>query len=227
MEVPMKEMNPAIALENVRKSYGKTLALDTVDLRIGRGEFLAITGKSGCGKSTLLNMVTGIDDPSSGAVMIGGRSVSEMDERAKATLRACEIGIVFQFFQLVPTLRAVENVMLPMSFSNSVPRGRRRERAMALLGRVGLSERGAHFPSELSGGEQQRVAIARALANDPAILVADEPTGNLDSATAADVFGILSGLSAEGKTIIIVTHDGELASRARRTVRMVDGRVLP
>jgi putative ABC transport system ATP-binding protein len=227
MEVPMKEMNPAIALENVRKSYGKTLALDTVDLRIERGEFLAITGKSGCGKSTLLNMVTGIDDPSSGAVMIGGRSVSEMDERAKACLRASEIGIVFQFFQLVPTLRAVENVMLPMSFSNSVPRGKRRERAMALLGRVGLSERGSHFPAELSGGEQQRVAIARALANDPAILVADEPTGNLDSATAADVFGILNGLSAEGKTIVIVTHDGELASRARRAVRMVDGRVLP
>jgi ABC-type lipoprotein export system ATPase subunit len=221
----MKSTIPAIELERVSKTYPGAAALREVDLRVDSGEFLAITGKSGCGKSTLLNMVSGIDDPSLGCVRIGGKPLSGMDEKAKARMRSREIGIVFQFFQLVPTLRAVENVMLPMSFSPRVPRNQRRKRAMALLDKMGLSERAGHFPSQLSGGEQQRVAIARALANDPAIIVADEPTGNLDSATAEEVFRLLDGLSAEGRTVLIVTHDRELASRAKRVVTMVDGRM--
>jgi putative ABC transport system ATP-binding protein len=225
MEVPMNERQAAIELEGVSKSYGRTLALSEIDMRVGRGEFIAITGKSGCGKSTLLNMVSGIDQPSRGAVRIGGAPLDGMNESAKARLRSREIGIVFQFFQLVPTLRAVENVMLPMSFSKAVPRGERRKVAMALLERAGIGGRASHFPSELSGGEQQRVAIARALANDPRIVIADEPTGNLDSATARDVLGILEGLSAEGRTVLIVTHDRELAELAHRVVVMSDGRI--
>jgi ABC-type lipoprotein export system ATPase subunit len=222
----MNETVPAIELEKVSKSYSTASALRGIDLRVERGEFLAVTGKSGCGKSTLLNMVSGIDDPSDGSVRIGGASLSGLDEAAKARMRSREVGIVFQFFQLVPTLSAVENVMLPMSFSTAIPRRDRRSRALSLLARMGLAERVSHFPSQLSGGEQQRVAIARALANDPAIVIADEPTGNLDSATAEDVYRILGELPAEGKTILIVTHDRELAGRANRVVTMADGRML-
>lgn len=222
----MNEIVPAIELDNVSKAYPSSAALRGVDLRVDRGEFIAVTGKSGCGKSTLLNMVAGIDDPSSGSVRISGKSLSGLGESAKARMRSREIGIVFQFFQLVPTLDATENVMLPMSFAAAVPRRDRRARALSLLRRMGLSDRVSHFPSQLSGGEQQRVAIARALANDPAIVIADEPTGNLDSTTAEDVFRLLGGLPAEGKTVLVVTHDRELAARAERVVSMADGRMV-
>jgi putative ABC transport system ATP-binding protein len=225
----MESRDAAIEFKNVTKRYegnaGNAPALNEVDLTVRQGEFLAITGKSGCGKSTLLNLATGIDGPTSGLVRISGEDLGGMGETAKASLRARKIGIVFQFFQLVPTLRAVENVMLPMSFSKAVPRAARRKRAIGLLSKIGLAERAGHFPAQLSGGEQQRVAIARALANDPSIIVADEPTGNLDSATAGDVLRILRGLSEEGKTVLIVSHDRDVASNADRLVTMADGRI--
>ena len=199
-------------------------ALHDVSLEIRAGEFVAVTGPSGSGKSTLLNLIGGIDKPDSGHVWVDGVEVNTLDENRLARWRGEKIGIVFQFFQLLPTLTAQENVMLPMELRNTFA-DHRRERAAQSLARVGLAERGAQLPSELSGGEQQRVAIARALANDPPILLADEPTGNLDSDTGQVVFELLAELHRAGKTIVLVTHEEALARRAQRVVRVRDGRV--
>ncbi len=217
-----------IRLEKVTRSYTmgqRTLfALRDVSLDIRAGEFVAVTGPSGSGKSTMLNLIGGIDKPDRGRVWVDGLQVDSMDENRLARWRGGKIGIVFQFFQLLPTLTALENVMLPMELRNTFA-DRRRARAAETLARVGLAERAAQLPSELSGGEQQRVAIARALANDPPILLADEPTGNLDSDTGTRVVELLVELNRAGKTIILVTHEETLARAAQRIVRVRDGQV--
>jgi putative ABC transport system ATP-binding protein len=201
------------------------VALRGVDLTLHAGEFTAIVGPSGSGKSTILNMITGIDRPTSGEVFMAGMPLHRMSENELARWRGANIGIVFQFFQLLPTLTALENVMLPMDFLNSYG-SRRRERAMSLLNLIGLAARASHLPSELSGGEQQRVAIARALANDPPILIADEPTGNLDTATGENIMQLLLQLSHQGKSVVFVTHDVNLASHAQRVIRVQDGQIV-
>jgi len=201
------------------------VALREVDLTLYAGEFTAIVGPSGSGKSTILNMVTGIDRPTKGEVFMTGLPLHAMNENELARWRGANVGIVFQFFQLLPTLTALENVMLPMDFLNSYG-GKRQERALGLLERVGLKGRGHHLPSELSGGEQQRVAIARAIANDPPILIADEPTGNLDTTTGEHIMGLLKELSVQGKLVVFVTHDPHLAEQAQRIIRVQDGRIV-
>ena len=198
-------------------------ALKGVDLRVGEGEFVLVVGKSGSGKTTLLNMLSGIDRPTSGEVYVGGTAVHRLDEGQVAVWRGRNVGIVFQFFQLLPTLTVVENVMLPIDFCNTFPARERKARAMKLLERVGVAGQANKLPMALSGGEQQRVAIARALANDPPIVVADEPTGNLDSQTAEAVFRLFEDLKADGKTLIVVTHDHDLTRRATRTIALADG----
>jgi len=225
---------PLIRLENVTRAYTmgqRTLfALRDVSLDIRAGEFIAVTGPSGSGKSTLLNLIGGIDKPDNGQVWVDALEINAMDENDLARWRGEKIGIVFQFFQLLPTLTALENVMLPMELRNTFsdhPFGsaqdRRHARAAEALARVGLAERAAQLPSELSGGEQQRVAIARALANDPPILLADEPTGNLDTDTGKRVIELLAELNRAGKTIVLVTHEEPLARAAQRIVRVRDG----
>ena len=217
-----------IRLENVTRAYtmgARTLfALRDVSIEIRAGEVVAVTGPSGSGKSTLLNLIGGIDKPDSGHVWVDRVEVNTLDENRLARWRGEKIGIVFQFFQLLPTLTAQENVMLPMELRNTFA-DHRRDRAAESLARVGLAERGAQLPSELSGGEQQRVAIARALANDPPILLADEPTGNLDSDTGRRVIDLLAELNRAGKTIVLVTHEEALARSAQRIVRVRDGKV--
>ncbi len=220
----------AIVLNDVTKVYqsgeDKLVALNNVSLRVDVGEFVAVVGKSGSGKSTLINIITGIDRPTEGEVWVGGVPIHTLGESALARWRAHHVGIVFQFFQLLPALTAVENVMLPMDFNGRIPRRQRYQRAMHLLEQVGLAEHAHKLPAELSGGQQQRVAIARALANDPPLLVADEPTGNLDSHTAADVFALFEALVGEGKTILVVTHDPDLAQRAHRVITLTDGHIV-
>ena len=201
------------------------VALRDVDLTLYAGEFTAIVGPSGSGKSTILNMVTGIDRPTKGQVFMTGLPLHAMSENELARWRGANVGIVFQFFQLLPTLTALENVMLPMDFLNTYG-GKRQERALNLLERVGLKGRGHHLPSELSGGEQQRVAIARAIANDPPILIADEPTGNLDTTTGEHIMGLLKELSVQGKLVVFVTHDPHLAEQAQRIIRVQDGMIV-
>jgi putative ABC transport system ATP-binding protein len=217
-----------VYLERVTKVFrmGETevVAVDDVSLRVKKGEFMAVVGPSGSGKSTLLNLIAGIDRPTRGRVVVGGVEIGHLSEDALAKWRGKNIGVVFQFFQLLPTLTALENMMLPMQLRGSY-RGQRRERALAILDRVGLRDRADHLPSELSGGEQQRVALARALANDPALLLADEPTGNLDSESGARVLELLADLHGEGMTVILVTHEGRLAAAASRLVWMRDGKV--
>jgi ABC-type lipoprotein export system ATPase subunit len=219
-----------VSLRSVVKVYespaGPYTALKGVDLEINAGEFAAVIGKSGSGKSTLINMVTGIDRPTSGEVIVAGTPVHTLDEGATASWRGRSVGVVFQFFQLLPTLTLLENVMLPMDFCNVHPPAEREPRARALLDRVGLGSQAGKMPFELSGGQQQRVAIARALANDPPLVVADEPTGNLDSKTADQIFELFRELIAGGKTILMVTHDSDLARRATRTVVVADGEVV-
>jgi ABC-type lipoprotein export system ATPase subunit len=219
-----------IELRDVLKVYqsaaGKFTALKSIDLEIDRGEFVAIIGKSGSGKSTLLNMITGIDRPTSGEVLIGDTAVHTLSEGQMAPWRGRNLGIIFQFFQLLPALSIVENVMLPMDFCGMYAPRERRERAMALLEQVGMAQNAHKLPSAVSGGQQQRVAIARALANDPPILIADEPTGNLDSKTAESVFHMFEQLVEAGKTILMVTHDQDLAKRVTRTVIIADGEVI-
>lgn len=219
-----------INIENVLKSYespaGLFHALKGVNLSVTAGEFIAIVGKSGSGKSTLLNMITGIDRPSSGKVTVAGTLLNDLSESKMAVWRGKHIGIVFQFFQLLPTLSVVENIMLPMDFCNMYRPRERKERAMYLLGLVDMEAQALKLPSALSGGQQQRVAIARSLANDPPILAADEPTGNLDSNTAEDVFSLFGKLVDKGKTIVMVTHDKELAMRAGRSVVVADGLIV-
>lgn len=221
---------PLILLSSVTKAYataaGDYLALRGIDLRIEPGEFVAIVGKSGSGKSTLLNVITGIDRASSGEVLVAGADLMRMPATQMAAWRGRTVGIVFQFFQLLPTLTALENVMLPMDFANLGTPRERRARALALLERVGLADQAEKLPLALSGGQQQRVAIARALANNPPLLVADEPTGNLDSQTAEAVFELFVELAGLGTTIVMVTHDSELARRAGRTVLVADGQIV-
>jgi putative ABC transport system ATP-binding protein len=218
-----------IALRQVTKHYqteaGAFTALKGINLHVAAGEFVAIIGKSGSGKSTLLNMITGIDRPTSGEVRVGNTRVDTLSEGALARWRGRNVGIVFQFFQLIPTLSAVENVMLPMDFAGTFRYGERRDRAMHLLELVGLADQAHKLPAALSGGQQQRVAIARSLANDPPLIVADEPTGNLDSKTAESVFGLFASLVAAGKTILLVTHDTEQARRVDRAVLIADGEI--
>lgn len=217
-----------IQIENVTRAYvmgARTLyALRDVSLTIRAGEFVAIVGPSGSGKSTLLNLIGGIDKPNAGRVCVAGIEISALNENALARWRGEHVGIVFQFFQLLPTLTALENVMLPMELRNVFP-DHRRARAMDALARVGLQDHAHQLPSELSGGEQQRVAIARALINDPPILLADEPTGNLDTQTSEQVLQLFSELHRAGKTIVLVTHEQSLARAASRIVSMRDGRI--
>ena len=201
-------------------------ALRGIDLDVCAGELVAIVGPSGSGKSTILNVISGIDRPTAGEVVVAGRDLHRLDEEELAVWRGEQVGIVFQFFQLLPTLTARENVMLPLDFASIGSVRERSDRATERLSRVGLGDRLDHFPAELSGGEQQRVAIARALACDPAILVADEPTGNLDTDTADEMFTVLDAVNDDGTTVVYVTHDRRLADRAHRVVSIRDGQVV-
>jgi ABC-type lipoprotein export system ATPase subunit len=222
--------HPMIDLRDVHKYYktavGDFHALDSVDLQINAGEFVSIIGKSGSGKTTLLNMITGIDIPTNGEVWVNDTAVHKLSENKMARWRGKNLGVVFQFFQLLPMISVVENIMLPMDFCRTYPMRERYERAMQLLELVELADHAHKLPTALSGGQQQRVAIARALANDPPIVIADEPTGNLDSKTAESVFTLFNDLVAKGKTIIIVTHDSALAKRAHRTALIADGEIV-
>ena len=216
-----------ITLEGVEKLYrlGKIeyRALRGVDLAVSAGEMVAVVGPSGSGKTTILNLITGIDRPTAGTVTVDGQRLGDMTEEQLAAWRGASVGIIFQFFQLLPTLTALENAALPLDFAHWRSRRERFERARRNLELVGLADKGDHLPSELSGGEQQRVAIARALASDPRIIVGDEPTGNLDSVTAGEMFELLERLNEEGKTVLYVTHDRELAARAHRVITIRDG----
>ena len=218
-----------IQLQALHKTYqtpaGAFSALRGVDLTIEAAEFVAIVGKSGSGKSTLLNMVGGIDRPTSGSVRVGGTAIQEMSENQLAIWRGRHVGLVFQFFQLLPTLTVVENVMLPMDFCRSYPGGERRPRALDLLDRVGVADQANKLPSALSGGQQQRVAIARALANQPPVILADEPTGNLDSTTAREVLTLFQSLASAGTTVVIATHERDIASVVDRTIQIADGAI--
>ena len=212
-----------VRLENVYKYYGeKIVALRGVDLEIKSGEFVAILGPSGSGKSTLINLVAGLDKPDRGYIEVLGERISEWSPSRRAVWRRKSIGIVFQFYHLFPLLTALENVVLPMKLAG-VFRGHERERALELLELVGMRDKADRYPSELSGGEQQRVAIARALANDPPILLADEPTASLDSGNKMRILELLKDIHKLGKTVILTTHDPVLAERAERIICLVDG----
>jgi putative ABC transport system ATP-binding protein len=227
---PVAVREPLIELAAVEKTYrmGRLdyRALRGVDLAIDGGELVAVVGPSGSGKTTILNLVTGIDRPTAGTVTVDGRRIDTLSEEELAVWRGEHVGVVFQFFQLLPTLSALENAVLPLDFARRAPKRERFERARHNLELVGLADKANHVPAELSGGEQQRVAIARALASDPKLVVGDEPTGNLDSGTASDMFELLERLNAEGKTVLYVTHDRELAQRAHRIVTIRDGVVV-
>ena len=218
-----------VSLRDVHRDYPlgaeRVHALQGVSLDVERGDYVAIVGPSGCGKSTLLNLIGVIDQPTSGTVEVGGKRVDDMSDWQATSFRLHNIGFVFQRFYLMPILSAVENVALPMSEAG-MPREEQRARAAELLAYVGLSNRERHRPSQLSGGEQQRVAIARALANRPALILADEPTGELDAHTGAEIISLFKRLNADGATIVVVTHDEDLATAAKRKVHMRDGRIV-
>ncbi len=220
----------AIRVSDVVKRYplgtGEFTAVDHLSLEIGQGEFVAIVGRSGSGKTTLLNLLAGIDRPTLGTVHAAGADLGSLSESGLAAWRGRNVGLVFQFFQLLPTLTVIENVMLPMDFARKIPADGRRDRAQYLLERMGVSDQADKMPSTLSGGQQQRAAIARALANDPPILLADEPTGNLDSVTADAVLKLFADLNADGQTIVVVTHERDIRSIVRREVTLMDGRVV-
>lgn len=227
---PIKNQDENLVdLRDVVKTYhssaGTFTALRGVDLRVETGAFVSIIGKSGSGKSTLINVVTGIDRPTSGEVYIDQTAVHKLNEEQIAVWRGRAVGVIFQFFQLLPTLTAVENILLAMDYGNHFSRGERPAQALHLLERVGMAEYAHQLPNTLSGGQQQCVAIARALANDPVLLTADEPTGNLDSKSTEMVLRLFETLVDAGKTILMVTHDNELAVRAQRTIRLVDGKI--
>ena len=219
-----------ISLNQVTKTYetpaGKFAALKSINLNIEPGEFVGIVGKSGSGKSTLLNMVAGIDRPSSGSVAVAGTEVHALSENKLALWRGRNVGFVFQFFQLLPTLTAAENVMLPMDFARSFPFRERRKRAVALLERVAVGSHADKLPATLSGGEQQRVAIARALANEPALVLADEPTGNLDSVTATAILDLFRDMANQGTTVVIATHEADIARVIDRRIEISDGALV-
>jgi ABC-type lipoprotein export system ATPase subunit len=218
------ELNQVVKV--FKSAAGEYRALKGIDLTVGRGEFVGIIGRSGSGKSTLINMITGIDRPTSGEVRLGDVTVQKLDENHMARWRGRNLGIVFQFFQLLPNLSVLDNVRLPMDLCHVIPARERRQRALKLLDLVEMAEHAHKLPSALSGGQQQRVAIARALANDPPVIIADEPTGNLDSKTAEAVFKLFANFTSEGKTVVMVTHDSGLAQRVRRTVLIADGEVV-
>lgn len=205
---------------------GSVAALQGVDLQVYAGEYITLLGKSGAGKSTLINMLTGIDRPTRGEVRVEDKEVHQMGENAAARWRGQEIGVVFQFFQLLPMLTCAQNVMLPMDLANLYQNSAvRYARAIELLDQVGIADHGDKLPAAVSGGQRQRVAIARALANNPRLIVADEPTGSLDTRTAESVFAVLEHLVASGTTLVLATHDQELAARAGRTLNLIDGRL--
>jgi putative ABC transport system ATP-binding protein len=220
---------PIIEVRNVFKRFpvgdSEITVLKGISFEVGEGEFVSIVGPSGNGKSTLLNMVTGIDRPSEGEVTVLGEPVNEMSENALARWRGGNVGIIFQFFQMLPALTLLKNVILPMDLANKYSARERRERAMHLLDIVGLADQANKLPSMVSGGQQQRAAIARALANDPPLVVADEPTGNLDTQSARQVFDLFHNLVAEGKTMLMVTHDKELAHQVPRRIEIMDGHI--
>jgi putative ABC transport system ATP-binding protein len=219
-----------IELRGVSRAYrapqGEFFALTGVDLRIAPGELIAVVGTSGSGKSTLINVIAGIDRPTAGSVEVAGADVGALGESALAAWRGTTVGVVFQFFQLLPTLTILENVVLPIDFCSTAPLDQARARALRLLDRVGIADQAHKLPSALSGGQQQRAAIARALANDPPVIAADEPTGNLDSRTAASVLELLAALAREGKTVVLVTHERELGRIADRVITLGDGRLI-
>lgn len=212
-------------IKNFKVGDGEVTILKGISFDVKPGEFVSIVGPSGNGKSTLLNMITGIDRPSDGEVIVTGREVHKMSENKLASWRGEHVGIIFQFFQMLPALSLLQNVILPMDFANKYSPKERRERALHLLETVSLADQAEKLPSMVSGGQQQRAAIARALANDPPLLVADEPTGNLDTRTASDVFDLFSQLVSQGKTMIMVTHDKELAKRVPRVVEITNGKI--
>jgi putative ABC transport system ATP-binding protein len=222
-------MATVLRAQGLAKTYSgdgiEVLALRGVDVEVGAGEFVAVMGPSGCGKSTLLHLLGGLDRPTAGSIELDGRRVESLSEAAWAVLRRRELGFVFQFFNLVGTLTVAENVELPARLVGAAPAEARRRRE-ELLERLGVSARADTLPSRLSGGQQQRVAIARALVNRPAVLLADEPTGNLDSASAAEVLGLLRELKADGQTLVLVTHDARVAASADRVLAMRDGLVV-
>ncbi len=219
-----------VDLRQVVKTYeglaGGVSALKGIDLQVKTGEYLTVTGRSGSGKTTLVNMITGLDRTTAGEIWVAGTPVHEMGAERAAKWRGQNVGVVFQFFELLPTLTVLQNVMLPMDFAGRYSIRQRRERAMLLLEQMEISEHAHKLPSAVSGGQQQRVAVARAMANDPPILVADEPTGSLDSVTAQSVVGVLEALLEEGKTIVLVTHDRDIASRGTRTITLSDGEIV-
>ena len=220
---------PLIELRNVTRTYptagGSFTALADVTLTIDAGEFVVVVGQSGSGKSTLLGMLSGIDRPTAGEVFVAGTALHSMPERAMSAWRGRAVGIVFQFFQLLPTLTAAENVMLPMDFCDTWPSRERRDRALTLLDRLGVADQADKLPATMSGGQQQRVAVARALANAPQVLLADEPTGNLDSRTSDGLLALLAALVRDGQTVVMVTHEPSARQFASRTIALADGRV--
>ena len=226
----LRQEHPAIVLRDVDKVYvnaaGEFVALKSVNMQLNYGQFISIVGKSGCGKSTLLNMITGIDHPSAGEVIVGNEHIYEMNKSERALWRGKNMGVVFQFFQLLPTLTLLENTILPMDYCKVYPFNERSERAMELLKMVGLEEHAYKLPTAVSSGQQQSAAIARALATDPAIILADEPTGNLDSRSAENVLNIFERLAAQGKTILIVTHDPSITQRTDQTIILSDGEII-
>jgi putative ABC transport system ATP-binding protein len=220
-----------VELHRVTKSFAQPIgspfvAIAEVDLQVALGEMVALVGRSGSGKSTLINIIAGLDRPTTGRVNVAGKALEGLNEDALASWRGRMVGVVFQFFQLLPTLTALENVLLAMDLLGAVPPRERRYRALGLLERVGLGLQADKLPGALSGGEQQRAALARALANDPPLLVADEPTGNLDSQNAASVLELFQELVLGGKTLVVATHDSQLARSAHRIVRLADGEVV-
>lgn len=222
--------SPIIQLRQVTKTFqtgAKVFtALDNISLDICRGEFTAIVGRSGSGKSTLINMITGIDEPTSGEVTVASTPIHRMNQEQLSIWRGKNVGVVFQFFQLLPTLTIAENLILPMDFCNTYPVRQRRERAVYLLEKVGIADQADKLPADLSGGQQQRAAIARALANDPQLIVADEPTGNLDSHTTDAVMQLFADLAGEGKTVVMVTHERDLAHFFNHFITLADGKIV-
>jgi len=224
-----KTVSAIVRGEDLTKTYRMgqvdVKALDGVSFSIRHGEFLAIMGPSGSGKSTLMNLIGCLDKPTSGRLMLDGADISQLRDRQLARLRGETIGFVFQTFNLIPRVSALANVMMPMGFVNVIPKRERKQHAIQLLERVGLGHRVNHMPNELSGGERQRVAIARALSNNPKVILADEPTGNLDTKTGKSILELFQDLNEQGHTIVVVTHDANVASYAERVIQLVDGKI--